>query len=107
MKAKMSTATIVEPTGVPARIETSIPSEAQVTDKHAEQTVTDLKLLKTRIEDNAGKITRAEISKEPTKFIARTIITAMITAISKLYAPALIPVARAKFSSNVTEKILL
>ena len=72
MKAKMSTATIVEPTGVPARIETSIPSEAQVTDKHAEQIVTDLKLLKTRIEDNAGTLRRHPPVSQNRFFIPRS-----------------------------------
>ena len=41
----------------------------------AEQTVTLRKLLKTRIAERAGKITSAEISKDPTRFIANTIIT--------------------------------
>ena len=34
--------------------------------------------------ESAGKITRAEISREPTRFIASTMITATTTAISKL-----------------------
>ena len=57
--------------------------------------------------DNAGKMTRAEISREPTRFMASTMITAMIMAISRLYTPVLVPVARAKSSSNVTAKIRL
>ena len=39
-----SAATMVEPTGVPARIDARIPSSAQVTESSAEQTVTLLKL---------------------------------------------------------------
>ena len=69
---------------------------------------TDTPLVATcRIAESAGKITSAEISKDPTSFIASTIITAVITAISRLYVPALTPVARAKLSSKVTANILL
>ena len=97
---------MVDPTGVPAIIEIKMPDEAQNTDKTAEQTVTARKLLNTRIADSAGNTTNADINREPTKFIAKTITTAIITAISRLYKFALTPVARAKFSSKVTEKIL-
>ncbi len=97
---------MVEPTGVPAIIEIRMPAKAQNTDKTAEQIVTARKLLNTRIADSAGNTTNADIKREPTKFIAKTITTAIITAISKLYKSALTPVARAKFSSKVTEKIL-
>ena len=68
--AAMSTATIVEPTGVEHTIEIKIPEAAQKTERQAEQIVTDLKLLNTLIAESAGKITRAEISSEPTRFIA-------------------------------------
>ena len=106
-KAIISAATTVEPTGVSARIEKSIPAAAQKTDIAPEKITTGRKLLNSLIADRAGKITNADISREPTKFIASTIITAVITAISRLYAPALTPVARAKLSSKVTENILL
>ena len=100
---------MVEPTGVPfgAMIEIIMPRAAHTTDRQAEQIVTDLKLLKTLIADSAGKITRAEISSDPTRFIARTMMTAIMIAIIRLYTPDFVPVALAKFSSNVTEKILL
>jgi len=88
-------------------MEISIPVNAQNTDTIAEQIVTLLKLLKILIADNGGKITRAETSKDPTRFMARTTITATITAMSKLYIPAFVPVACAKLSSKVTAKILL
>ena len=103
----MSTATIVEPTGVPARMEIRIPAVALSTDITAALTVTERKDLKSLIADSAGKITSAEIRSEPTRFIASTMITAITTAINRLYALALVPVALAKFSSNVTAKILL
>ncbi len=58
--ARISTATMVEPTGVPARMETRIPSAAQLTDSTAEQTVTDRKFWKRRMADSAGKITSGD-----------------------------------------------
>lgn len=79
-----STATMVLPTGVPARIEIISPREEAVTEKIAELMVTCLKLLNTLMAERAGKITRAEIKREPTRFIARTIITAIIMAIIRL-----------------------
>ena len=99
-------ATIVEPTGVSATNETTIPKMAHNTDSIAEQSVTEKKVLNIRIAASAGNIVNAEIKREPTKFIESTIITAMTTAIMRLYAFAFVPTARAKFSSNVTSKIL-
>ena len=78
------TATIVEPTGVPARIEINSPETEHTTETAALQIITLLKLRKTRIAESAGKITRALIKSEPTRFIARTIIMAIITAITRL-----------------------
>ena len=77
-------ATMVEPTGVPAKIEITIPVNAHNTDNPAEQIVTDKKLLNILMADKAGKITSAEINNDPTRFIANTIMTAIITAISRL-----------------------
>ena len=82
--AARSAATIVLPTGVPARIESKSPVTEQTTEMIAEQTVTERKLLKTRIAEMAGKITRAEIKSEPTRFIASTMITAIMIAITRL-----------------------
>lgn len=103
----MYTATIVEPTGVPASIEIKIPASVHVTDINAEHIVTDLKLLKMLMAERAGNTIRADIRRDPTRFIARTIIIAIITAIKILYAPAFVPVALEKFSSNEMLKILL
>lgn len=98
---------IVAPTGVPARIDMLIPKNAHTTEFIAEEIVTALKLLKTLIEDNAGKIIRADTRSEPTNFIAITITTAMTVAIIMLNNSVFVPDAFAKFSSNVTAKILL
>ena len=102
----MSTATIVEPTGVPNAMEIKSPKTAHTTDNTAEHIVTDLKVLNTRIADRAGKMISAEINSEPTRFIASTMITAMMTARIKLYSFAFTPVARAKLSSKVIQNIL-
>ena len=80
----MSTATMVEPTGVPLTTAISMPVSAQATDSAAVQTVTLRKLLNTRMAESAGKMISAEISSEPTRFIASTMMTAMTTAISRL-----------------------
>ena len=79
----------------------------QETDNIAEQIVTDLNDLKMRIALNAGKIIKAEIRSEPTRFIAKTMMTAVTTAINKLYRFVLTPVALAKDSSKVTANNLL
>ena len=83
-KTEIFTATIVEPTGVPAKIEIKIPRMEQTTDKTAAHIVTDLKVLKMRIADIAGNMTNAEMSNEPTRFIARTMIKAMMIAMIRL-----------------------
>ena len=82
--ANMSTATIIEPAGAEKRIETIIPSAAQTTETTAEQIMTDLKLLKIRMEERAGKMISAEVKREPAIFIASTMITAVTRAISVL-----------------------
>ena len=107
INATTSAATIVEPTGVPTRIEISMPSSAQITEKIAEKIVTLLKLLKIRMAESAGKITSAEIRSDPTRFMARTMITAMMTDKRRLYLSTFVPAEIAKFSSNVIAKILL
>ena len=106
IKQTIFAATIVEPTGVLYKTETRIPETAHITEITAELIITDKKLLKSLIAERAGKIIRAEISNAPTRFMARTITTAVTTAIRMLYAFVFVPVAEAKFSSNVTAKIL-
>ena len=96
--ATISAATMVGPTGVDANMDMSIPKSAQDTDKIADTIVTPLKLLHTLIAERAGKIMSAEIRSEPTRFIASTIITAVITAIKRLYTQII-------FRENVTPMI--
>ena len=83
-----------------------MPVTAQRTEIIDALIITDKKLLKSLIAERAGKIINAEISNAPTRFIARTITIAVMTAISMLYAFVFVPVAEAKPSSNVTANIL-
>ena len=93
---------MVAPVGVTARSEIRIPTAAAATERTAAQIVTARKLLKIRMAESAGKTTSAEIRSDPTRFMAMTMTTAVTTAIRRLYAPALVPVAREKSSSKVT-----
>ena len=106
-KTTISITTMLAPTGVPFIIENNIPKTEQTTDKTAEQITTCLKLLNMRIADSAGNTINADTKSEPTRFIASTIITAVIIAIIKLYLLTFIPVAFANVSSKVTANILL
>lgn len=84
-----------------------IPVSAQMTERIAEKIVTDLKLLKILIAESAGKITSADTRSDPTRFIARTMMTAMTVAIRRFRSLVFVPTAFAKLSSNVTAKNLL
>lgn len=75
---------MVEPTGVSKRIDERMPNIAQKTDITAEKRMTDLKFLKSLMDERAGKMIRAEIKREPTRFMARTITMAIITEIKRL-----------------------
>ena len=75
---------MVEPTGVPPRIDITIPVSAQVTDKTADKMVTFKKLLKILMAESAGKMIRADIRREPTRFMASTITAAVISAVKVL-----------------------
>lgn len=68
---------------------------------------TDLKLLQIRIAVKVGNIITPEIKTAPIILIPTTIVIAVKRDIITLYNSALIPVAFAKFSSNVMAKILL
>ena len=76
---------MVAPTGVPHMIDPVMPSTAQTTDSAAEHMVTRRKSSQILMADKAGNMTRADTSRDPTRFMARTMMTAMITAIIRLY----------------------
>ena len=75
---------MVGPTGVEKNIATSIPVSAHITEIIADAITVRLKVLTIRIAESAGKMTSADIRSEPTRFIARTIIIAVMTAIKRL-----------------------
>lgn len=107
MNTTISAATIVGPTGALVSTAIIIPAKAHTTEITAEEIITLRKLPNILIADKAGHIISADMRSEPTRFIASTIITAVITAIMRLYTDARVPVAQANVSSNVTENILL
>ena len=104
----ISTATIVGPIGMfLGTINVKrILKIVTVTEIIAAHTVTDLNVLNILIDVKAGNIMSADTSNEPTSFIAITMMIAIIIATIKLLMLVLTPVARAKFSSNVTANIL-
>jgi hypothetical protein len=83
-KTAMSAQTMVAPTGVEKSIEMMMPAKAQKTEMQAEQIITERKLRKSLMAERAGKIIRAEIRSEPTRFMARTMMRAVMTAMVRL-----------------------
>ena len=81
---RISNKTMVAPTGVERRIESSIPKKVASTEITAANITVDLKLLQTLIAQSAGKTMSAEVKSEPARFIASTIITAVAIAITVL-----------------------
>ena len=63
------------------------------------------KVLHTRMDVSAGKMTRQEMSNPPTNRSPRTSATAVSPSNSVLYSPAYTPVAGENVSSNVSAKI--
>ena len=72
----MSAATTVQPTGEDKIIDADIPIAVQIIENAAEHMTTFLKLLNIRIAEIVGKTISADVSREPARFIARTIMTA-------------------------------
>ena len=101
IKTIMLTITTLAPVGVAYTYEITTPIKKQSIEITAEQMVTLLNVLKTRMELRAGKIIRLEISRAPIIRIPSTIVRAVKKAISILYTPVLIPPAFAKVSSKV------
>ena len=75
---------MVEPTGVPAKSEIKSPKVEQMTEMTAEEMVTARKLLKIRMELNAGKTIKLLIIMAPINLIPITIVSDVKTAISEL-----------------------
>ena len=103
----MSTATIVEPTGVDATTVINKPRITVMIEMMTESMITPLKLFITFMLISVGKIISADIRSEPTSFIDTTITTPIIRLIKILYRLTLRPDAFVKSSSNVILNILL
>ena len=101
-----SQTTTVAPTGVESRYDPVSPRQKHMTESPAAKHTTERKLLNTRIADSAGKMMRLESSIAPIMRIPSTTVSAVRTDRIVLYVPTRTPVARAKDSSNVTEKSL-
>ena len=82
------------------------PRQKQTTESAAAKHTTERKLLKRRMAERAGKMIRLESSIAPIMRMPSTTVSAVRTERMVLYVPTCTPVARAKDSSNVTEKSL-
>ena len=94
---KRLTSTTLAPAAVDKKYEHTIPITKLTTATIDEHTITEKNLLHTLIEVSAGKIIKLEISNVPIIFIPITTVSAVSTAITRLYLFALVPVAFAKF----------
>ena len=106
-KTAALTITTLAPVGVSHEYDTHIPTKKQQSESTPEQRITDLNFLQTLMEESAGKIISAEISRVPIILIPITIVRAVRSAIAVLKTPDLRPVALENVSSKVTAKILL
>ena len=66
-KTAALTITTLAPVGVSHEYDTHIPTKKQQSESTPEQRITDLNFLQTLIEESAGKIISAEISRVPIK----------------------------------------
>ena len=106
-KHKISTITIVGPTGVLHIIAAKSPVIALKTEITHANMVTFLKPLQPSIDETAGKIIKTKKKRVPTRFIASTIITAITLARIMFTSFVFVPHAKEKFSSKVIANILL
>ena len=84
IKTTAFTMTTLAPAGVEYINDKVIPIKKQTTDITPDEIMTDLKLLKTRIDVNAGKIIKLEINIVPIMRIPKTIVIAVKKAINIL-----------------------
>ena len=107
MKTTRFVTTIVAPAGLEIAKLTTMPIKKQHIEIIALEIITLLKLLKTRIELNAGKITRLDIIIAPIRRIPITIVREVRMAMALLKICVLMPVDVEKVSSKVIVKIEL
>lgn len=80
----MSAATTVQPTGEDKIIDADIPIAVQIIENTAEPYDNLFKAFKYAHCRNCGKTISADVSREPARFIARTIMTAHTIEIAAL-----------------------
>ena len=83
-KTAALTITTLAPVGVSHEYDTHIPTKIQQSESTPEQRITDLNFLQTLMEESAGKIISAEISRVPIILIPITIVRAVRSAITVL-----------------------
>lgn len=76
-KTAALTITTLAPVGVSHEYDTHIPTKKQQSESTPEQRITDLNFLQTLMEESAGKIISAEISRVPIILIPITIVRAV------------------------------
>ena len=88
---------------MPIKIDVIIPIKAQAIERMLDTTMVFLKLLTKNLAQSVGKIIKAVISSDPTKYIERTMVNDVIIDIKKFILSTFIPLDKAKSSSNVTK----
>ena len=83
-KTAALTITTLAPVGVSHEYDTHIPTKKQQSESTPEQRITDLNFLQTLMEESAGKIIIAEISRVRIILIPITIVRAVRSAITVL-----------------------
>ena len=83
-KTAALTITTLAPVGVSQKYDAHIPTKKQQSESTPEQRITDLNFLQTLIEESAGKIISAEISRVPIILIPITMVRAVRSAITVL-----------------------
>ena len=83
-KTAALTITTLAPVGVSHEYDTHIPTKKQQSESTPEQRITDLNFLQTLMEESAGKIISAEISRVPIILIPIKIVRAVRSAITVL-----------------------
>ena len=74
-KTAALTITTLAPVGVSHEYDTHIPTKKQQSESTPEQRITDLNFLQTLMEESAGKIISAEISRVPVSYTHLTLPT--------------------------------
>lgn len=96
---------MLAPVGIPKTQEITRPATKQRIDRVADKKITERKVLHTVIAVMGENIIRLDISRVPISLMPRTTTTAVKIATAEFKMFILVPLARAKPSSNVIAKI--